>query len=229
MVVAPAEIRLIATMRRRMMRLPVLDSVPCPVRVGRAYRLQPRPFAPAEATVTVTVVRREALLALTPEDARREGYGSVQGALDAWQRAHGEPAPEQRVWVVSFVCGDHSEFTRQDEPVYLAKHGDYTTRPAKAVLGEPEVTILPGAGESARVMALARRQRPVQQKIDKVLEDVESLKAAMLGMKARNRAKLIERELTKLRQELPVTAVPSTAVPALADETTCPRSAVTAG
>jgi hypothetical protein len=208
LIVTQAEIDLVLnpSLRRRMMRLPASASpkARCPLTVGAVYTLQPRPFAPGQAQITVTDARREPLEALSLADARREGYAGVQGALAAFRRAHGV-LPEQLVWVVGFVRGDESEFVLQDAPVYLSKYHDVTTIGAKqAVLGDPEMCIARGAAEHARVMRLATRQEPAVAAINRVGAEVGALREAMTSMKARNRAKLIERELAKLRAELPV-------------------------
>ena len=191
------------------MRLPASGSPKerCPLNVGGVYNLQPRLFTKGQATITVTNAYREPLKALCPNDARREGHGGVQGALEAWRRSHGLPRDGQLVWVVEFVRGDESEWVMHDAPVYLSKIGDYTTIAGKqAVRGDPELCLpLPGVAESARVMAIARRQGPALGQINKATREVETLRDAMVTMRARNRAKLIERELTKLRGELPVT------------------------
>jgi hypothetical protein len=59
-------------------------------------------------------------------------------------------------------------------------------------------------------MALAARQAPQRRRIGRMLEDAETLRGAMMSMKARNRCKLIKRELGKLAGELPVTEIPHT-------------------
>jgi hypothetical protein len=208
-------------LRRRMLRLPASGSPKerCPLRVGAVYNLQPRAFTKGQVVITVTNAYREPLDALTVNDARREGHGGVQGALEAWRRSHGLPKGGQLVWVVEFVRGDESEWVNSDQPVYLAKYGgDYTTNAAKqAVRGDPELAMpLPGAAETARVMALATRQAPAARSIGRVREEVETLREAMTTMRARNRVKLITRELGKLASELPVTqvsTVPTTPAP----------------
>lgn len=189
-------------MRRRMIRLPVGTYR---LKVGHAYKLQAQRGV-GGVVVTVTEVREEPLADLTVGDARREGFGTVQGALGAWERWHGKPARDQRVQVVSFVLGDESAFFRgTDTPVYLSKYRDYTIFASRqAVKGDPEVMLVPGSGERARVMALAERQAPQAQAITRLRDQVSELKQAMLGMKARSRMRLIERELGKILDEMPV-------------------------
>jgi hypothetical protein len=113
------------------------------------------------------------------------------------------------VWAISFVRGDEREFMAQDQPVYLARFGrDYTTVRAQAVAGEPEVMpALPGAAERARIVALAQRQAPQRRAIGRMLEEADSLRGAMVTMRARNRVKLICREIGKLQAELPLQEV----------------------
>jgi hypothetical protein len=209
-IVPQAEIDLVnnARLRRRMMRLPASSSprAKCPLEVGGVYHLQPRLFAPSQAEITVVPpVRREPLDELTLSDARREGHGGVQGALEAWTRAHGQPRPGQLVWVVPFVAGDESEFVTQTDAVFLRRTSGYTTTSDQLSAGE--VIAVPGAGEHARVVAMARRQAPQRAAIRRMAEDIETVQYVMLTMKARNRAKLIARELAKLQAELPVAEV----------------------
>lgn len=202
-----------------MMRLPASGSPKerCPLNIGGVYNLQPRLFARGQAKITVTSARREPLDALCQNDARREGHGGVQGALEAWRRSHGLPREGQLVWVVEFVRGDESEWVTHDSPIYLSKIGDYTTIGSKsAVPGDPELCLpLPGASETARVMAIAQRQGPALGQINRATQEVETLRDAMVTMRARNRAKLIERELAKLRAEQPVTETASPAAVAV--------------
>jgi hypothetical protein len=206
MIVAQRDIDLVLNprLRRRMMRLPVHPKVPCPVRLGKPYGLQPRPFVKAQVRITVIQLRREALQALSLADARREGYASPAGALDAYRRANGPSADDQQVWVVSFVRGEEDEFMAQDTPVYLARFGDFTTREGRqAVPGDPEYCpVSSDRVEAARVMALASRSLPARRAITRAEGEVATLREAMTTMRARNRAKLIERELGKLTVEV---------------------------
>lgn len=188
-------------MRKRMLRIPAPHSK-CPLALGKVYNLQPRPFAPSQGKITVTAIRRERLDELSDADARKEGYAGRAGALDAYKRAHGLPKPDEEVWAVSFVCGDESDFVRQDEPVYLRRGGGYTS--IRDELEAGEVLTPAGAAEHARIMALAARTQPVRRKIDAVESEVQTLREQMVSMKSRNRARLIERELGKLRSELPI-------------------------
>ena len=211
MVVAQSEIDLVLNpaLRRRMLRLPASASAKaqCPLRQGGVYNLAPRPFAKGQVTVTVFDVRREPLADLSLADSRREGYASPAGAVDAWKRAHGLPADGQLVWVVSFTRGDESEFMTQDRPIYLTKFGDYGTIAGRqAVPGDPELCVIPGAAEQARVMALATRQQGVSSAIQRTRNDLDGkLRGQMISMKTRSRARLIEKEMAKLEAELPVT------------------------
>jgi len=181
-------------MHRRMMRLPAPPD--CPVELGRPYRLQVRRGVPAELTITPIALRCEPLGALEQRDARREGYGTVEGALRAWRGAHGQPAPTQEVWVVSFVVGDHSAFFGLDEDVYLAKYGDYTTRAERqAVSGDPPVMLVPGSSERSRVMSIARRNMPLRDEARALAARAETLRESIGHMKARQMLRKAARDL----------------------------------
>jgi hypothetical protein len=212
-VIVPAdELELILSprrLRRRAMRLPATGR--CPVRDGHAYRLQPRLFARSRVTITVKgSPHRELLAALTLTGAREEGHETIRSALAAWRAWHGDPADEQAVWVVRFQRGD-----ARDVPVYLAARGrdggaraDYTLRSDLAIRehGVPvEASVLPGAGEQARVNALASTPQAVV--VSQLGGMMDTLAESMASMKARNRARLIAHQLHQLRAELPVSEV----------------------
>jgi len=219
MIVTPEEMALIkerphGRQPRRMMRLPVTynDEAmkrPCPMRVGKSYTLQTdRKGEPCQVFILVISVREERLGELLESDSRREGYKSREAALEAYYTRHGPfVADNGQVWAISFQVV-MEPITTLDQPVFLSKVGDYTTLAGRqAVPGDPEVCIIPGEGEQARVMALAARQGPAYGAINRATREVESLRESLTGMKARNRAALIARELVKLQNELPVSEV----------------------
>ena len=212
MIVPADELELILSprrLRRRAMRLPA--SGRCPVRDGHAYKLQPRLFARSRVTITIKGSPHRAPLAdLTLTDARAEGHETIRSALAAWRAWHGDPTDGQLVWVIRFERGD-----ARDVPVYLAARGrdggtrsDYTLRSDHAIreAGVPvEAAILPGAGEQARVHALASSPQAII--VSQLGGAMETLAENMASMKARNRARLIAHQLRELRAELPVSEV----------------------
>ena len=223
MIVSAREIDLILRprLRRRMMRLPAQIQPP---HLGQLLKLQTRLFVKHRVEVTVVAVpRRELLAALSLADARREGYEHLDAAYRAWVESNGVPQPEQQVWVVAFVKGDATEHFAQDAPAYLrqrardgAVRSDFTTRPDLALKdehGAVELSVLPGAGEQARVMALAAQTLPpvvlAETQATQLADTVGSLKDSMVSMKARNRARLIAKQVEQLRAELPITPVAS--------------------
>ena len=116
-------------------------------------------------------LERSELQRLTLADARREGFYSVHGALQAWQRAFGAPSDPQPVWVVGFLYGDQSEVVQADTPIYLrgrtrdgSYRNDYTLRTDQALMEAGSavevVQTMPGAGERARILAIAQRVGP---------------------------------------------------------------------
>ncbi|SHE96597.1 ASCH domain-containing protein [Desulfofundulus australicus DSM 11792] len=61
-----------------------------------SYRMEPFAY------VRVTAVRRERLGNITDDDARREGYLSVEAYREAFERIYGFWDPDVDVWVVDF-------------------------------------------------------------------------------------------------------------------------------
>ncbi len=227
MIVPRSEIELINShLRRRMMRFPA--DVACPVRVGHAYRLRTRQ-GEHSVIITITDITIERLSEMSTKDARFEGYGSPAGAIEAFLKRYRSYPLDGEVYRVSFVKGDERGLWAN--PVYLrsrnrdgTQSSDYTTRSDLATWGTDgpeEVEIAPGAAELARVSALAKRQEPLRVRIQGALAEVSELQKAMLSMKSRNRARLIEhqlrnveKQLNKLQAELPVSEI----------DTVCPAS-----
>lgn len=191
---------------RRMMRLPVSHSEemierPCPMVFGGSYVLSDG--ARSTHVSVVEVPRREPLGLLDSRDARHEGYPSVALARQAFEGHHGGSGDGRIVWVIAFAVTGTERDELSDTPVFLAKSGEYTTIAGRqAVPGDPEVCILPGEGERARVLALARDEAPTRDQVEDLIATGEILRASMTSMKARNRAALIVREAEKLRAEL---------------------------
>ena len=214
MIVSQAEIDLVLNprMRRRMMRLPAPRHLKCPVKYGSPYRLQPKAGDKGQATIVVIEPPYRGKLAeITLKDARREGYATIQGALEAWERTYWHPRDDETVWVVSFARdekGECADFLMQDEPVYLAKVRDYTTHAGRqAVLGDPPL-LASFAEDLARARAAAQaRVSPQMGSISRMRSESETLREAMIEMKDRNALKLlrnIERSLDGLAARLSV-------------------------
>jgi hypothetical protein len=216
-IVPAAEIERILTprkLRRRVMRLPIIEREP-PVEIGRVYRLQTRPGLKARLAITITHVGQGILDQLTLSEARDEGHSQREQALKAWADWFGQPTPEQPVWIVGFVKGDESAFYAP--PIFLSRRArdggmgsDVTTRADKAIVengSAVELCVLPGAGEQARVMAMAQSQAPVRSTLQRQRQGMESLSVSMVSMKARNRARLIAKQFELLERELPVSSV----------------------
>ena len=190
MVVSQSEIDLILRSKfaRRQMRLPVTydsEAMPrhCPVRLGGVYQLRTIDSPKVQATISVTEVHRDRQDALSASQARREGFNSIDQAQTAFCDLHGPSAPHRPVWVITFALSE----ALTDQPVFLSKDGGYTTAQSRqAVLGDPEVMLIPGASETARVMALAKRDEHEREAIRRQVAELETLSEAMSSMKARN-------------------------------------------
>lgn len=207
MIVPQAEIDLVLNpkMRRRMMRLPAPNRK-CPLKYGSLYRLQPSAGAKGQATIVVIEPpHRERLAAITLSDARREGYASVQGALEAWERTHWCSREDELVWVVAFARdekGECAEFVNQDESVYLSKVRDYTIHAGRqAVRGDPPL-LAPLAEDLARArLAATERVSPHMESIARMRAESQTLREAMVAMKDRNALRMlgeIERKYDQL-------------------------------
>jgi hypothetical protein len=110
----------------------------CHVRPGRSYGVQAG-RQPATVRITVITVAQQQLGAVTLKDARREGFRSTQEFRDYWRSTHkGYLDPDQQVWVISFILGDHTDQPRLLAARPGAPHGDYVHTSARAMRGEPE-------------------------------------------------------------------------------------------
>lgn len=214
MIVSAEELSLILNpkVRRRLMRLPVLtggsgESKRCPVRRGGSYRLRPPGSKDVQVTITVIAVPRlERLGSLPLADARREGYGSVRGALDAWEKAHWTPTYDEMVWVVAFARdhkGEVAAAIAQERPVYLATSGDYTLDISRAAKGEPEVLMpLEEDLKRARAKALEKRRNPQVDDLGRMRQRAETLRESMTNMKARELVRRAARNLAAAQRVL---------------------------
>ncbi len=75
---------------------------PCRYVVGRDYAVQPGRGKKAVARIRVLAVRMEAVGAITPADARAEGFDTPQDFRDYWNELHGWYMAERLVWVIDF-------------------------------------------------------------------------------------------------------------------------------
>lgn len=208
MVVSSVELGLVHTMKRRQMRLPLRRRS---LHVGAVHTLRaPRlPAhdsrrasglqAPGEKPVTITIsaLRREPLESMSPSDAKREGYGSRQGAIDAYRALHGDA---DQVNVVDFVLGAHEI---GDRPTYLARvGGDYTTSKALALPNEPEIMPTPSEAEKARIAAIARTSNPQYEALGRIHRDLETLAESLKGMKARGELRRAKYALDQIEAQI---------------------------
>ena len=184
---------------RRQMRLPVeWDEhgvrVKCPAVEKRTLALTD---GERGVRVTVTGVARSPHGAIGKLDAEREGYGSIDMAIAAWTERHGDTDPNRPVWVIDFIVGDASALLTADEPILLARGGGYTHSTARAIPDEPEVMLVPGAGERARVEALMEQIPRQEQSLQDASMHVGACRESLASMKARKHVANAERELAK--------------------------------
>lgn len=201
MIVPHSEFQLVANrrMRKRVLVLPVkfgpLGERRRPPRVGGVYDLKP-------------ASRYEEWKQRSRSEPTR-----ARAVLWAIDRVLSEPKPikvtvlavdrEGDTWLVRIAKGDESDFVNQDRSVYIGRSADYTVSASHSLDPDAPVMLVPGAAERARVVALAARSQPHHGAVSRATHEIEGLRDAMLTMKARNRVRLIQRELAKLQAELP--------------------------
>lgn len=203
MIVSQADLDLILNgkIRRRVIQLPVRhgkfgERKRCPVRKGGAYRLRALPpYARHKTRAERQPTRARAVLHLF-DLCQQPARTAAITVLDVER--------QDDTWVVRFNLGDQS--TAFDRPVFLAKYGDYTMTPSKqSVPGDPEV-MMPLAEDLARARAKARESRlsPERQVVVRAKGLVSPLEKSLSEMKARNRLRLILKQLDILTDELSV-------------------------
>lgn len=199
-----------ARVRRRVLALSVRydqyeKKVRCPMRLGGVYTLVP--------ASPVTHKRRQAERDAWRAQAVLDFIDLVNGArrtekqLSLVVTVTGEPfegAPG--VWFVPIMPGDHSG--QNDRALFLSgmvgASSDYTTTAARqAVPGDPEVMFPSEADiEKARIAARGRRSASASLAVRVMRDQAETCEGVMTSMKARNRVKLIRKELAKLEDEV---------------------------
>lgn len=155
------------TMTRRPIKIGDLGE--CRLKVGRSYAIQPGRGQLAVGRVTITDVRSERLGAISPDDARREGFarngvGSTQMFFDYWRELHGNVDEDLLVWVISFAYG-HDQLRLLSTPV-PGRSGDYTTALGQTIDSEAEAVdeqsqerFTAGAAKHDGLRAQKRRER----------------------------------------------------------------------
>lgn len=202
MFVSQAEIDQInGRMRRRLLHLPLKrgrlgELKRCPVRKGGVYRLRPPiPHAAYVERASSSPTRARAVLTLialceTPVRTATITITSVE--------RHGDG------WLIHFAKGDRA--SDLDCPTFLSKDGGYTMISSRqAVPGDPEV-LYPLAEDLAKARAKMRESRvsPDREVIATVKSGLSPLQQSLLAMKARNRVRLILKQMDLLDKELSV-------------------------
>lgn len=149
----------------------------CPMKPGGVYNLKPRiPYDRHRAQAEQQPTRARAVLHLITAC-------EAKGRTVMITVRHVELV--ENTWQVSFEKGDLG--ADLDAPVFLARHGDYTTSVSQKVPGEPEVLMpLEKDLARARARALERQVAPQLAQTRQVLAGVETLRQAMAAMKLRN-------------------------------------------
>lgn len=194
-----------ARTRRRNLVLPVRwgpqgELLRCPMRENGVYRLVPRgrlEHKRRQAEREPTRARQVlAFVDLCDGSVRTERQVEVTVTAGAVLRT-------DRGWVVAITPGDLSG--QLDRDVFLAgSDGDYTfTASRQAIPGDPAVMMPTEKDmERARRMAKEKRAVPALLSVQALRSQTDTLADAMLSMKARNRVKLIAKELERLEGEV---------------------------
>lgn len=198
-----------ARVRRRILAFAVRydqyeTKMRCPMRLGGVYTLVP--------ASPVTHKRRQAERDAWGAQAVLDFIDLVDGTrrtekqLSLVVTVTGEPfegAPD--VWFIPIKPGDLSG--QNDRALFLAgSDGDYTfTASRQAVPGDPEV-MFPSEADivKARERTNERRALPSTLAVRAMRDQAETCEGVMTSMKARNRLKLIRKELAKLDAEVSV-------------------------
>jgi hypothetical protein len=114
-------------------RLTKAGEMECRYKPNHAYKVQPGRGQRGEDTITVVEPpRRERLGDLSLKDARREGFRNVKEFERYWKELHGAYDPDEEVWVISFIRGDHV-----DQDRFLARSTPKQFCTAKLPSGKP--------------------------------------------------------------------------------------------
>jgi hypothetical protein len=233
---------LIKDRRKSQTRIPVQDGAislkvkPCRLQVGSLYKIQAVNFdqdgrregrpVTTNLAVTVMAVHQERLGDISQQDVRREGFTFKAQFETQWRQLHGDPRPDQLVWVISFAVGDHRDHF--DQPRLLAalpgamrfeplqptaegakgrwavtsdpdnEHQDYTTRSRQAMSQEPE-------GVDARTLDRFALEARARQESQTRRRDTRSIAIRLKDAEKRNDADAIREirdELERLEQEM---------------------------
>lgn len=118
MIFKPELVDLIKQGKKTMTRRPVkLGEKGCRYKPNHAYSLQPGRGLRGDVKITIVGEPRcQRLDDISEKDAKREGFPTKQAFLNYWFDLYGDIEPDQQVWVISFVLGDHTDVDR-----YLAQ------------------------------------------------------------------------------------------------------------
>ncbi|NPV80716.1 MAG: ASCH domain-containing protein [Firmicutes bacterium] len=70
--------------------------------VGSIHQARLNYYAKPFARIKILAVRQERLGDISEEDARREGYGSVEEYRKVFERIYGRWVPDEMVWAIDF-------------------------------------------------------------------------------------------------------------------------------
>jgi hypothetical protein len=77
-----------------------------PLKVGRSYGVRCRRYEPSVAHIKILRASQERLGAISPEDAKKEGFETSEEFRKAWIEIHGSWNPHETVTVYDFQLLD---------------------------------------------------------------------------------------------------------------------------
>ncbi len=84
----------------------------CRYQERRVYQVQRGRGKPGVGPITITEIREERLGDISLSDVRREGFRTTAEFQSYWRELHKHWNPDQPVFVISFVKGDHTDQPR---------------------------------------------------------------------------------------------------------------------
>jgi uncharacterized protein YqfB (UPF0267 family) len=113
MIFKPELVELIKQGKKTMTRRPVKPGEKeCRYKPNHAYALQPGRGKRGDEKITIVAVRQQRLDDISEKDAKREGFANKQAFVRYWIGLYGHYDPDQLVWVISFVLGNHADVDR---------------------------------------------------------------------------------------------------------------------
>ncbi len=199
----PELVLLIQQGRKTMTRRPMNGE--CRYRVGHTYAVQSGRGRPASLRITIMDVRQERLDDISWRDAKREGFRTTQEFKDYWTTLYGRYDPEQSVWAIAFLKGDHTDQPRLLKARPGPPEGDYTSIPARAIHGEGEcvpAAVTERYARDASDRPKAEQREKWREQRARLLAVLAELRTHALDRDVEKNLRVIERQVRSLDSKL---------------------------